>query len=485
MLSTWTKACLLFLAMASYAQAAETPGRQFAVLIGVEKYHRAAPLRFTLNDVHQVSSTLRQRGDWPSSGILEMMDTANDRYKPLRANLLAELPKWFQKAGPKDTMFVYFSGHGFRDEQAQMYLAPQDCDPDNPEPTGIAVAWLREQLAACPAEFKILVIDSCHAGSEKGDEGPTNRVDANQLAATFEDLEGVVTIASCTADQRSQIWDDKQQSLFTYWLVQGLKGHADTDRNGNVDIDELYKYVSRNVSHTSEVRFPLPQSPVRIVRPGTIGVPVVVQLQPQSLKGLLSDMAEQLSLRLEERQLGKVGVLEFTNYTPQGPALRADFGLLGSYCADELERQLSDLGTGRFSVMDRARLQKALSDEGFAVSDLGDVESIRELSDRLDGLPVLVVGALQSRAGQLVNLQCKLLQRDSDESAGIVGGTAHLTENEWAMLGRSVAVQPNDYRVRFNSNQPITGNGGLKTTRRPIRGGLIPRKMRPFRFVSE
>ncbi len=330
MKGSWvTGACLVCWVFAAAIDAAESPGRQYAVLIGVEKYHRAAPLRFTINDVRQLASVLKQRGSWPSDDILEMTDAANDRCKPLRNNLLTELPKWLGKARPNDSVLVYFSGHGFRDAEGKMYLAPLDCDPDNPEPTGIAVAWLREQLAACQAGFKLLLLDSCHAGSEKGDPSQANEVKPDALAGPFKDLEGVVTIASCTADQRSQIWDDKQQSLFSYWLVQGLKGHADQDGDGAVDIHELYKYVSRTVAHVAEARFPLRQTPVHIIRSGTVGVPVVTRVKPHDLNSLLADMAEQLALAMEEHGLRQVGVLEFINYTPQGPALRAKFGSLG------------------------------------------------------------------------------------------------------------------------------------------------------------
>ena len=77
----------------------------------------------------------------------------------------------------------------------------------------------------------------------------------------FEKLEGVVTLASSTAEQPSQIWDEKEQSLFSYWLNQGLKGHADEDGNGEVNIDELYDYVHRNVTQSAEARLHRPQTP--------------------------------------------------------------------------------------------------------------------------------------------------------------------------------------------------------------------------------
>ena len=120
------------------------------------------------------------------------------------------------------------------------------------------------------AGFKLLVIDACHAGSEKGEDDKTSKrqAAAKDLGEAFRDLEGVVTLASSTADQKSLIWEDKQQSLFSFWLNQGLKGHADADNDGNVDIDELYKYVFRQVTHSAKLHFPRPQTPVRIVRPG-------------------------------------------------------------------------------------------------------------------------------------------------------------------------------------------------------------------------
>ena len=42
----------------------------------------------------------------------------------------------------------------------------------------------------------------------------------------------MATLASSTGDEKSQIWDDKEQSLYSYWLNQGLKGHADDKKKG-------------------------------------------------------------------------------------------------------------------------------------------------------------------------------------------------------------------------------------------------------------
>ncbi len=431
--------------LANRAAAADA-GRQWAILIGIEEYHRASRLRFTINDVKQLSRTLRTRGGVPEENILEISDTAsNARHQPLRTSLLAELPQWLAKPGPKDQIIVYFSGHGFRDKQGRLYLAPIDCDPANPEATGIAVQWFREQIASCKAGFKLLVLDACHAGTEKGDE-QTTTVPAGELGELFRDMLGVVTLASSTSDEKSQIWVEKQQSLFTYWLNQGMKGHADTDGDSAVSIDELYSYVHRNVTHSAEVLFPRPQTPVRIVRSGTVGVPTVVRLRPQSLSQVIGDMAEQLAWAMQERQLAKVGVLEFTNDTQLGELLGADFGLLGRSCASNLERQLMNLAAGKYSVVNRRRLQAALNSQRFSLDDLGSPEALKRLSDSAGGMPVVALGTLRNRTGRVVHLHCDLLRTGGDDLAGSAGGTAQLNESEWAMIGRSVQVKPEDRR---------------------------------------
>ncbi len=438
-------------------RSAAVKGRQWAILIGIEKYQRANPLRFTDNDVARLSETLCIRGGYPQECVLEMTDRAVDTSRqPLKASLLAALPQWLQKPEADDTVFVYFSGHGFRDATGKMYLAPMDCDPAHPAETGIPVAWFREQVAACRANVKLLVLDACHAGSEKGesDHGVTGK----ELGQPFADLEKVVTLASSTADQKSQIWEEKQQSLFSFWLNQGLKGHADKDGDGNVDIDELYEYVNRCVRHTADAVFHRPQTPVRIVRSGVSGVPVVVRLRPQTLRQLLSDVAEQLACDMQERQIGRVGVLEFTNDTKMGELLGADFGLLGRYCSEELEHHLVDQAASKYRVIDRRHLQKALRDQSFKLDDLASSTALARLSKNVDGMPAIALGTLRNRAGRVVNIQCKLVRTEGEDVLASAGGAALLNESEWAMLGRSVVVKPEDRRLVLpsgNDPQPV------------------------------
>lgn len=436
--------------------AEDSSPKQWAILIGVEAYSKANPLQYTVNDVKVLANTLIKYGGVPRDQILEITDQRSEAaFQPRKDTLLQSLPEWLSKPGEHDTIIVYFSGHGFRDKDGKLYLAPLECDPDDPTSTGIPVEWFRGELASCKAAVKLLILDACHAGSEKGEE--SRSVNANDLGNQFEEVDRVVTIASSKASEKSQIWESKEQSLFSYWLNQGLKGHADRDRNGTVDIEELYKFVFGNVKRTADMRFPRPQSPVRIVRSGIEGTPDVVVLQPQPLNVVLADIAEQLASAIEERKVGRVGVLTFHDHTPGGnEGIGTNFGNIGKYCSEELHTQLQDAGAGKFSLIDRRRLNEAIAKNDFRIASLGSAGSLKNLSRDVDGMPVLVVGSLVSRKGRVIHLECKLQQTESDTDTGVVvGGSAALNESQWAMLGISSVVRPEDRRPEYREDSVI------------------------------
>ena len=54
-------------------------------------------------------------------------------------------------------------------------------------------------------------------------------------------------ITASSANEVSEEKDDLQHGVFTYYLLEGLRGKADTDQDGMVTVDEAYRYVSDKV----------------------------------------------------------------------------------------------------------------------------------------------------------------------------------------------------------------------------------------------
>ncbi len=435
----------------------------YAVLIGNEKYENVLPLRFTVNDVKQISQTLCQLGDYRDDDILQMVDSASEDSgrQPLCDNIKGKLPGWLKKAGPDDHVVVVFSGHGFLGDDGKLYLAPLDFDVKKPADTGIPLDWLRTQLEGCSAKLKLLAIDACHAGNEKSVDGSV-QVCAKDLAAPFEKVSGTVTFASCTSDEKSWIWPEKRQSVFSYWLNQGLKGHADDNGDGAVDIDELYGYVHDNVPYVTRRVFRQDQTPVRFVGPDVPGQPVVIRPRPHKLKGLLDDMAEQLATVIQLKKVEAVGVPEFS--VVSGVSLGGEFGWLGDYCAGELEGYLSkraDRAREPFKVVAQDLLHEALAAKGIGPGDLRNKEVIGLEVDKTR--PALIRGILRSRLDNKITLQCSLVSVDDLQVLGQAGGSAELSDQETIMLDQSpsrpvppVLYQPGPPSVDAKPRQSVT-----------------------------
>jgi hypothetical protein len=240
------------------------------------------------------------------------------------------------------------------------------------------------------------------------------------------------------------MWEDMQQSLFSFWLNQALKGHADGNGDSKIDGDELYDFVYQNVSAAASRLFGMNQTPVRIIGPNTHGNPVVLSLKGYTLKGVLDDMAEQLARVIEVKHLSPVGVATFTPLAADPKLLsllKNESGAMGDYCAAELQRRLAHKAHGQFTVLEHESVQKSLSAERLTVRDLGTV-AVKDLTAGGEPVAVMGLGSIVVRSGRLMSLQCKLLDTQTQKELGVAGGTAQLEPDEWALLGGSGEFRP-------------------------------------------
>ena len=254
-------------------QAPVTSGRsrRWAVVIGVNGFvdRKIPPLRYCVADARLVVKTLIERCGFEEEHILLIADDQPLDLRPMKLSLQNQVPTWLKQAQPGDMFIIYFSGHGFLDARGVGYLAAQDCELANLGLTALRIDELREGLRQCKATQKLLVLDSCHAGGEKGG-GPVS-ASSQVLAEVFNHAQGLVTLASCSKDQTSREWEAKGHGLFTYFLAEGLTVKGDADGNGVVDSDELYNYVCEKVILTGQRELNHEQTPVRIIGEDTVG----------------------------------------------------------------------------------------------------------------------------------------------------------------------------------------------------------------------
>ena len=60
---------------------------------------------------------------------------------------------------------LYFSGHGVKDEQGNLYLAVKDTERPLLAGTSIEAAFITAQMDRSHSKRQILILDCCHSGA--------------------------------------------------------------------------------------------------------------------------------------------------------------------------------------------------------------------------------------------------------------------------------------------------------------------------------
>ena len=76
-------------------------------------------------------------------------------------------------------------------------------------------------------------------------------------------------LAASTGSQISSDYDSAKHGLFTYYLLRGMRGEADKNGNGMIELGELYDYVKINVSEKASLELNRDQTPVLLPSVGT------------------------------------------------------------------------------------------------------------------------------------------------------------------------------------------------------------------------
>jgi uncharacterized caspase-like protein len=154
----------------------------------------------------------------------------------------------------KSDVVVYFSGHGIPDAKTKKTgLLPFDVDPNYS--VGLALKDLYKALGSLNARSVTVFLDTCFSG--QGREKQTLLADTRGIQIVRKEIHvpgNITVLSAATAGQISGPIKDKEHGLFTYYLLKGLGGAADGDKNKKLTIAELAKYVHSKVKEVAALK---------------------------------------------------------------------------------------------------------------------------------------------------------------------------------------------------------------------------------------
>ena len=246
------------------AVAPPPPSTQWAVIIGVGGYESTAvpKLRYPVADADAIYQTLIASGGFKKENILLLTDKTER--KPTLRNIKWALGTFLARSAHKDDLVViYFAGHGASEvdqrgverDGLSKYLVPSDADPDDLYSTALPMDEMQNVLARIEAERVTVFLDACYSGAAGGRTFASTKTRAVNVDDIFlERLTRSKGRAIVTASRPSEVSVELPElghGLFTYYLVRGLQGYADLNRDGIVSLQELYEYLTQEVSRKS------------------------------------------------------------------------------------------------------------------------------------------------------------------------------------------------------------------------------------------
>ncbi len=246
-------------------------GRRFAVVVGISDYAdpRIPDLAYADNDARAfyefLTSNRAGAGGIPAENI-ELLVDEEATYRNLRSALFTFL----EAATEQDIVYVYLAGHGAPNPRRpdDLYVLPYDAEADDIPGTAFPMADVNEAIRRLYAHHTVLITDACHSGGVGTGGAATRALSGGAMNAINQaflmDLGASRTgLAILTASEARELSQEGDQwggghGVFTYYLLEGLRGAADRDGDRIVRWGELTEYVrtevaraTRNAQHPS------------------------------------------------------------------------------------------------------------------------------------------------------------------------------------------------------------------------------------------
>jgi uncharacterized caspase-like protein len=235
--------------------------KDWALVIGIEDYARLPRVDFARKDALVVKEYFNKILGVPEQNIITLID--GDATK---ARITGYLKKFIPANVSKDTtLYVYFAGHGAPNMQTgEPYIVPYDGDTLFIEETAYSLKEFYKEINDLHVNQAYVFLDSCFSGvASRAAEMLTKG--ARPALMKVQDIglatQEVIALSAASSNQTSNAYPEKEQGLFTYYLLKALRGDADENEDRFVSIKEIYDYVSKNVTRAAR-RMGEEQTPV-------------------------------------------------------------------------------------------------------------------------------------------------------------------------------------------------------------------------------
>ena len=218
--------------------------------VGIDKYRNS---RYNLNyaraDANGISNLLSQSAQRIFKSVV--VDTLFDEMATV-ANIVDRIQSLKSVIKPEDVFLFYYAGHGVMNEPEEgakpdFYLVLHQVvqmigNNEMLNRNGLPAKRLKELLVDIPAQKQLVILDACNSGGAMNvfTRGGGEEAAISQLARST----GFTVLASTNQEQFAAELSELRHGIFTYAILNGLRGEADLMKDGKITVKEIELYLN-------------------------------------------------------------------------------------------------------------------------------------------------------------------------------------------------------------------------------------------------
>ena len=221
-----------------------------ALIVGVEGYKNTpAQAIYADSDAKMFRDYASEKLGIPENRIETLINDGAEL-----TDMLLSVKEWLTRSVKQERtdVYVFFAGHGLAsDDGEKMYLLPYDGSPRLLDRTAILRDELFSDIAAANPRSATVFLDTCYSGTTRG----TDMLVASRpiaIRAKHQNIpDGFTVFTAAGGDQTAKPLEEAKHGMFSYFLMKGMEGDADSNSDNQITAAELHEYVEQNVVQQS------------------------------------------------------------------------------------------------------------------------------------------------------------------------------------------------------------------------------------------
>ena len=221
-----------------------------ALIIGISDYEKTpANALYADKDAQQFYDYATMKLGVPSANIKELVNDKADL-----GEILINLKDWLRRSAKpnKSDIYIFFAGHGLASQDGtKMYLLPYDGRPRLLENTALLRDELFKDIKQANPRTVTVFLDTCYSGITRNKEMLIAARPIVLLAKEQAIPDGFTLFSAASNEQISRPLKEAKHGMFSYFLMKGMEGDADSNNDNKITARELHVFVEQNVVQQS------------------------------------------------------------------------------------------------------------------------------------------------------------------------------------------------------------------------------------------